>query len=403
MSEFGKSDQNFLRTFNRKKVMDIFRAGGTVSRIELAELAKLDKKTITNIVTEFIEEGKIRRGDFAPSGVGRPKEMLTLNGTYARCIGFDIGGSHITGILLDFAGDVLASEAVELDLRKEFEFESFVSLCSLIADNLVLKAGISFTDICGIGIAIPGHCDRENGTVLVENIPCLAKADIRAVFEKQYGKPIYIDDCSQLMALAEMRLGEGKKSEDFVVFDLGLGIGCGIVIGQRIFTGAGGKSGEIGHTIVKPDGPRCSCGRYGCIEALASGWALSAQAEEYVMRAPESILARLSKTNQSRLSMKEIVRAADLGDVGCLQMLSDAGVYIGIGVSNAMSLLNPSKIILGGRLIQQNPYLMKSILKTIRENTIDAILRDCKISISRLGAEASALGAALQCLESSYQ
>lgn len=401
MQDYYRSDQSFLKQFNRRKVLDIFRVRDTIARVELSQIANLDKKTITNITRELLNEGLIRFVRTEQHSAGRPKEVLALNGEHAYCIGLDIGGTHITGVLMDFTGAVLASENVDADLRKPFASELFFSICALIMNNLLLKSGLRMEQVRGIGIAIPGHYSTDGHSVLVENTPCLKDVNIQQYFEDRYGKTVMVRDCSQLMALAEMRMGAGRDVSDFLVLDLGLGIGCGIVIDKTIHTGSGGKSGEIGHTIVERDGPPCSCGKNGCIESLASGWALHKQAEQQIVSQPDGDFARIMR-HSGDPTTKGIVRAASLGENFSIQLLTNAGVYIGIGVSNAISLLNPARVILGGRMLINNPILLASVQETIREKTMDIIYNETEIVVSNLGPDATAIGAGLQYLDKLY-
>lgn len=400
--EYARSDQGFLKLFNRRKVLDIFRTYGAMSRVELSQVANLDKKSITNITKELLDKEFIRFERLEKQSAGRPKEVLALNGAYARCIGLDFGGSHITGVILDYGGQLLAHDSVEVNLRDPFDSELFFSICALMIDNLLLRTQLSLADISGIGIAIPGHSANNGRTVLIENIPCLKGLNIQALFARKYGKPVLVNDCSQLMALAELRLGAGRDANDFMVFDLGLGIGSGIVLNKAIYAGVGGKSGEVGHTIVEKEGPPCSCGRNGCIEALASGWALHAFAARYVAQHPNSLLARLAGKGNSPTT-KHIAAAALQGCAFCTKLLQDAGEYIGIGISNAISLLNLPLVVLGGRMLVDNPIILQAITRAIQEKTIDVIYQDTKIVVSMLGANASAMGAALQYLDKLYQ
>lgn len=402
MAELERGDQGFLKLHNRRKVLGIFRAYGALSRVELSHRACLDKKSITNIARELLEKGQICFERMEKKGTGRPKEILALNSGYARCIGLDIGGSHITGVVLDFSGKVLCADSVEVNLREPLDFNLFFSVCSLMIDNLLLRTGLGMQDVSGIGIAIPGHAANGGQAVLVENIPCLKDVDIRRQFAEKYGKPVMVDDCSQLMALAELHLGAGRGAENFLVFDLGLGIGCGIVINHSLYAGTGGKSGEVGHTIVERDGPLCSCGHNGCIESLASGWALHAMANQQIRTHPEGILAKTVRPGESATT-KHIVAAAALGCEYCADLLRTAGEYIGIGISNAISLLNPPLVVLGGRMLIGNPIILEAITDAIRRKTIDVIYQDTSIVMSGIGENASAIGAAVQYMDLLYQ
>ena len=399
---YEPSGQSFLKAYNRRKVLGIFRERGPLSRIELAQIASLDKKTITNITRSLLDAGEICHVRTERQAAGRPKEVLALSDRFARCIGLDVGGSHVTGVIMDFTGRMLTSETVELDLRSPFDPTSFLSICCLIIDNMLLRCGLSMDEIHSIGVSIPGHVDSEGHATLVKSIPCLQDVNLREIFGRKYGKPVLVGDCSQLMALAEMRAGAGRDVDNFLVFDLGVGIGCGIVIGRSVYAGVGGKSGELGHSIVAPGGPKCRCGRSGCVEALASGWALNDFARKHAEENPGGILAAAMREDPHS-TIRQIVAAAGRGSEYSRGLLERAGMYIGIAVSNAISLLNPPRIILGGRMVLDNPILLGSLEDTIREKTLESIYRDVQIVQSDLGGRASAIGAGLLCLEELFR
>jgi len=218
------------------------------------------------------------------------------------------------------------------------------------------------------------------------------------MFQKQFNLPVTVDDCSRLMALAELWFGKGKDCRDFIVADLGFGIGCGIVIDWKIFKGSKGKSGEVGHTLVDINGPTCTCGSRGCIESFAAGWALSREAQNIMEQHPDSLLFETSGSSPDAINYKEVVLAANLGDSYCIGLLKRAGEYIGIGLSNAISFFNPSRLIIGGRLIQDNSIMLEAITNTINIKCMKQILDDVEITVSDLGGGASALGAGISCI-----
>lgn len=401
-SEYKKSDQSFLRDFNTKKILNILREHGPLSRVELASVSNLDKKTITNIVNDMFANNQVRVLSTENEGPGRPKEILTLNGEFSRCIGIDLGGTHITGVIIDFTGQILCSH--NINMHNNVETEMLIQLCDYIINQLFKKSGLSIADIAGIGVAFPGHLDIESGTtILSENLPNWNSILFKDIMEKKYNKEVLMDDCSRLMTLAELWYGEGFNCDNFIVFDLGLGIGCGMVINRSIFAGSKGKSGEVGHTIVKVDGPECTCGRRGCIESLASGWALSKQAEMLISKYPNGILAEITKNSSEATSTKDIVLAAELGDEECHDLLVNAGQCIAIGIANSISLINPSKVIIGGRLVKDNEILLNAIVETVKIQTIPELYRDTTITTSNLGSDASAIGAATLCLKKYYK
>jgi len=397
---YEKSDQTFLRWYNHQKILNILRTAGPMSRIDLAKTSRLDKKTITNIVADMLAQGTVYVSSIQKPGNGRPKEILALSGDFYYCIGIDIGGTHVTAVLIDFAAKVLASKTI--DLHSHVPPDTILNLCDLLVEFVLENSGLTMEKISSIGVTFPGVVDHKTGkSILAENLPDWNNVPVQKIFEDKYGKVVAVEDCSRTMALAELWLGD-NNCENFIVFDLGLGIGCGIVINNNLFTGSNGKSGEIGHMIVEVNGPLCTCGRRGCIESLSSGWALSQQTQNLLNQGKCNILQNLISKSENTPNMKEVILAAGLGDESCQELLAKAGEYIGIGIANALSLFNPAKVILGGRLIKDNRFMLESIVETVRQQTIADIYRDAQIELSGIGDNASAIGAAILCLQQCY-
>ena len=401
MKEYSKSDQAFLRSYNIKKVRGILRNEKSCSRVDLSTMANLDKKTITNIINDMLSDGEVTVVSKSNDGVGRPKENLALNGEFVHCIGLDVGGTHLTGVIMDYTGKVLCDHSIDI---AGMNSDILMQLCDLVIEELLSKSNFTLDRIDKIGIAFPGYIDSKTGEAkLTENIKGWQRLPLAELFHKKYNVEIVVDDCSRLMALSELRYGAGRRGSNFIVFDLGLGIGCGIVINGKVFYGAMGMSGEVGHTIVKVDGPHCTCGRNGCIESIASGWALTDQALELLHQKESPLLYEATNKNTKTPTVKEIGLAAKLGDEKCLQLLKNAGKYIGIGIVNSISIINPSKVIVGGRLIQDNDIMFQEIVRTVKREALPEMIRDIKIEASQLGELATAMGAATLCLENYFE
>ncbi|MDR1947987.1 MAG: ROK family transcriptional regulator [Spirochaetaceae bacterium] len=391
-----KGDQSFLRSRNTAKILQILRQNGAFSRVDLAEHTNLDKKTVLNIVNDLLGRNMIRVTDRQSDGAGRPKEILGINGDYARYAGIDLGGTHLSGVVVNYSGEQLASHDVEV--RNGMEPETLMKLCMYLMDNLLKKAELMEYGLSGIGISFPGFASSSTGNVTSEDLPKWQDIPLRKMFQDRYKIPIFVEDSSRLLALAELWFGAGRDCDNFIVADLGFGIGCGIVIDRKIFRGSTGKCGEIGHTLVDVNGPPCTCGSHGCIESFAAGWALSRQAQTVKQRHPDTLLRETSGNAGEGISAGQVILAANLGDPYCGDMLARAGEYIGIGLSNAISFFNPRRLIIGGRLIQDNEIMLRSIVETINKKCMKQILDDADITVSKLGGGASAWGAGISCV-----
>ncbi|MDR2617677.1 MAG: ROK family protein [Treponema sp.] len=391
-----KGDQSYLRSRNTARILETLRQNKAFSRIDLAEQTNLDKKTVLNIVNDLFAQGMIRIMSRQIDGAGRPKEILGINGDYGRYAGIDLGGTHLSGVIVNFAGERIASNDVEV--HNGLEPDTLMKLCIYLMRNLLKEAGLKEYDLSGIGISFPGFVASSQGYVTSENFPRWQNIPIQEMFQKRYNLPVCVDDCSRLMALAELWFGKGRNCRDFIVADLGFGIGCGIVIDRKIFRGSAGKSGEVGHTVVDVNGPPCTCGSHGCIESFAAGWALSRDAQSIMQKHSNTLLCETSGNSPEGVNFRQVVLAANLGDLYCADLLKKAGEYIGIGLSNAISFFNPSRLIIGGRLIQDNEIMIRAITETIQIKCMKQILDDVEITVSELGGSASAWGAGVSCI-----
>jgi predicted NBD/HSP70 family sugar kinase len=389
-----KGDQSSLHSRNTAKILEALRQNDRLSRVDLAEYTNLDKKTVLNITNKLLPKGMIRVLSRLADGAGRPKEILGINGDFGRYAGIDLG-THLSGVIVNFAGRQITSQTIEV--HNGMEPDTLIKLCNYLMEIMLKQAALRKYDLSGIGISFPGFTYR--GSVTSENYPKWRNIPIQELFQKRYNLPVYVDDSSRLMALAELWFGKGKTCDDFIVADLGFGIGCGIVINREIFRGSGGKSGEIGHTIVDVKGPPCSCGSRGCIESFAAGWALSRDAAQIKRRHPDTLLNETKGGSGDVAGFSDVILAANLGDAYCTELLKKAGEYIGMGLSNAVSFFNPSKLIIGGRLIQNNEITLRTIIDTINQKCMKQNLEDVEITVSDLGGGASAWGAGIFCIQ----
>jgi predicted NBD/HSP70 family sugar kinase len=322
--------------------LEALRQHENFSRIDLAEYTNLDKKTVLNIINNLLTRGIIRITARQTDGVGRPKEILGINGDFGRYVGIDLGGTYLSGVIVNFKGECIASSDIEV--HNGMEPETLMKLCVYLVGTLLKDAKLKEYDLSGIGISFPGFVTSSLGSVTSENFPKWQDIPIQKMFHDQYNLPVCVDDCSRLMALAELWFGKGKNCRDFIVADLGFGIGCGIVIDRKIFRGSGGKSGEVGHTLVDVNGPPCSCGSHGCIESFAAGWALSREAQRIRQEHPDSLISETWGNSGEAANFRQVLLAANLGDSFCSDVLKKAGEYIGIGFSNAINFMQTVRL-----------------------------------------------------------
>ncbi len=394
-------NQQSLRAHNRINILNLIRERGRISRVDISTQFAIDKKTVSNIIDSLIKESLVTSAGFKESTAGRRQELLTINGAHSNYIGIDLGATHIIGILTDLNAQLL--DKVYYEIRPGLPVELIINQMKTILSKLV-KSEKATASIESIGICVPGFINPRSGvSIISENIPGWQDVNLKEIFQRETNKPIYLEDSSRTLGLAEKWLGQGKNQKNFIVLDLGYGIGMAIFIDGKLYTGHSYKSGEIGHTIVRVDGEQCVCGNRGCLETVASGKAIAKEALRAIKEKKSEILHGLTHGKAESVTAQDVSIAASMGDNFSIELLKTAGRYVGVALANAVNILNPSSVIIGGGLIKSGNILIDSMVENLKKNTMMGIIDDLQIHISQLDTVGSALGSALLALQHVFE
>lgn len=303
----------------------------------------------------------------------------------------DLGGTSIKGALGDADGHLVAEQTVPT-LAYEGPDAVLHRMGALIGD-LAAQAG---GKPAALGLAVPGLADlRRGGTLFLPNLPTQWRnVEVRDILTPRVGCPVYLLNDVRTATLGELTFGHGQGRVNLTMafFALGTGIGGGIVVDGRLRLGPLGAAGELGHQTVVPDGPRCGCGNYGCLETVASGPAITAEGIRLMLSGQAPRLHELAAGEPSRVTTKEMAAAAAAGDESIAEAIRRAARYLGIGVANVITILHPDLVVLGGGVAQIGDLLFETVRQTVRARVgmlpTDAI----EILPSRLGDKAGTLG-----------
>jgi glucokinase len=300
----------------------------------------------------------------------------------------DLGGTKILSIVADTNMQVVSSDLrpTKADLGPDGVIESMVASVREAAGGRTIRA---------VGISTAGPCNPETGIVTeAPNLPGWHNVPLARRVSEALGLPAWIENDANAAAIAEHRLGAGRGVSHLVLIALGTGIGGGLVLNGRIYRGASGAAGEVGHMIIVSDGPLCGCGRRGCLEAVASGIALSREAAAIVAREPDGIVARLSKDEEEGPSAITLEHAAAAGDRSAAEAIRQAGLYLGAGLTNLVNIFNPELIAVSGNLRKMPGYLDVA-REVMRSEAFEQSVANVRFRETELGDDAAALGAAL--------
>jgi glucokinase-like ROK family protein len=386
-------NQRLLREINKCNILEYILKNGKASRVELAQRFLIDKKTVTNIVNELLGDNLLIPAGLKESVAGRRQELLTLNSSYRNYIGLDLGATHIIGIITDFQFSI--KERIFYDIRPGLPVEVIINQIKTILKSLLSSEKVN-AEVTSIGMCVPGFINPKSGiSIIAENIPGWKNIKLKENFEKEFHKNFFIEDSSRALGLAEKWIGSGKDQQNFIVLDLGYGIGMAMFADGKLYTGSSYKSGEIGHMIMEINGQKCVCGNRGCLETVASGKALAMMATDHLKTNSSGILYKLIKGKPDYVTAQDVTLAAEMGDEFSINLLKKAGNYIGVALANAVNILNPSTVIIGGGLISTGDILVENIIKSVKRNTMMGILDDIEIKCSQFDVNGSALGCAL--------
>ena len=388
-------DKYTLAKMNKRLVLETIRNCGAINKSKIAKLTDLSIPTVMKITDELVAIGVVSSWGKQQRVSGKPPELFAFVEDSFYSIGADIGPTNLRVVVMDLGGRIIA-ENVKPTCNTQ-PAELLIERTAELITKTIEESKIDTLKILGIGVGIPGILEKKAGKVLFSpNFSWENVLVIEQLKEKLKIKnlSIMIENSNRALALGEQYFGEGVDNDYFICINLGYGIGSAVVVNGEFYTGSSDTVGEIGHITVEKDGPLCTCGNNGCLEALASGRAIAQYAKNAVLCGGAStLISQHARGNIEAIEAKTVFEAALLGDSLARDIVSKAGEYIGIGIANYINLLDPEKIILAGGL-SQNEELVDQIKRVAKLRQMRFAARKVKIRVSKLGANATAIGAA---------
>ena len=310
--------------------------------------------------------------------------------------GIDLGGTKIYSLVASELGEVFGE-----DRRLTEAAQGPDAVIGRMAASIRVAldgAGITTGDVVGVGISSPGPCDPVRGVVTdAPNLPGWHEIPLVQRVSDALGVPALLENDANAAAYGEYRFGAGQGLQHILYVTLSTGIGGGIIVDGRVYQGASGAAGEVGHIILDEDGPLCNCGNRGCLEAFSSGAAIAREAAEAIAAGRSPRLAELAGDTPPTAEL--VHRAALDGDEAAREIIERAGHYLGLGLAGLLNCLDPQMLILGGGLLGLGDLYLGPALRTAREGAFPQIAADVTITLAKLGERAGALGAAALIME----
>jgi glucokinase-like ROK family protein len=365
--------------------------------LSCAELSVLFEKSIPSItksVNELMCEGFVVEQGYAPSSGGRRPLLYSIkpDAMYILAVAMDQLSTRIQ--LLDLSNRPVA-DSLTLELKLLNNNEALGILIKNI-NNYIAKTNVPKEKIAGIGMGMPGFVNVVQG-INYTYLNAGGKSLTRYLRE-QTGLPVYIDNDSSLIALAEQKFGIAKAQQNVMVINLGWGIGLGMIVNGEIFRGHNGFAGELSHIPLSDDDTLCTCGKRGCLETVASMLVVVQKAIEGIKKGRVTSLKNTDSSPSKALG-DAILDAADNGDQFAIDLLSDAAYKIGKALAILIHIMNPQTIVLSGRGARAGKILMAPIQQALHKYCIPRLAESTQLLISNLGFDAELIGAAVLMME----
>jgi glucokinase-like ROK family protein len=385
-----------VKNINKHTILDLIRfTPGGISRVEIAHLLDLSRAAVTAIVNDLLATGIIREAERRTVRNGRPPVVLEVNPARGYVIGIDFGATHLNLLLADISARIL--EEIEIDIDIQDGPEKCLAEANSCVRELLTRTHLELKDILTIGIGVPGPIVSEAGMVVAPPImPGWDGYPIRDTLQKLWGCPVSVNNDAELGVLGEWAAGAGRGERNLVYIKVGTGIGAGLLMDGQIYRGATGSAGEIGHLTIDENGPVCACGNQGCLEAVAGGRAIALQARQAVQQGQRTQLASFLPVDN--ITARDVAAAARRGDLLSQQILSTAGLHIGLAIAGLVNMFNPGMVIIGGGVAQTGDLLLEPMRQTVQRRSLPAAARVVRITTAILGRRSSSMGAVIQAL-----
>lgn len=368
-------------------------AAAPVSRAQLTADLDISRGKISSEVGRLIEKGLLAEEGHAESEGGRPSSLLNIPYSAGLIAAVEVGATSIDVALTTLASDIISHKSETADVR--FGPQPILGRIKELLWELLEVEAKTPSDILSIGIGVPGPVEQASGLLTSPPImPGWDRFPIRDTFAGEYAAPVFVDNEVNTMGLAEHWGGVAKGVDNMIFVKIGTGIGSGIIVDGKLHRGTQGCAGDFGHICVDPNGPICSCGNSGCLEAMAAGPAIVRQAEECARDEESRMLLEILE-ERGELTTIDVGEAARRSDYCALTVIRRSGRLIGQTLAAAVNVLNPSMIVIGGGVSNIGHALLAEIRSAVYQRSLPLATRNLPVVMSELNGVAGVVGASV--------
>ncbi len=380
-------NQDLTQELNRSLILKNLRREGMCSRAHLAGLTGLKQATVTNIMKDLLDAELVREVGFLNGSKGRRSIGVSINADKYRVIGARLARKHYSVGLYDLSGGLITENRV--DFRPEERLDAQMILARIADDMHALMKRHKKDKVLAAGMAVPGpFIAKKNRIALITGADIWKDVDLKAFFDAEMEIPVFLEHNANAGAYAHMWDLKTDYQDDILIYiAAGQGIGAGIIMNGKIYEGALGTSGEIGHMTIDRNGKVCACGNRGCLERYASS--LELVREVYGDRA-----------GTPGCNFEDVERRIGAGDPECVEAYRRACESLGIGIISLVNVLNPDRIIIGDDMAFPDPVLMETVVReTVKKGVLKDVWEELRLSVSMYEGDAILRGAAIVAID----
>lgn len=384
----GLSNIELKKIHQKNAIIEYLYKKGPTSNPEIARYTKMSSPTITKLIQELIDLGIIIDMGVGESIGGRKPNLFGINPNARYIVGVDIDCRMVKLGIFNLANEAV-SEIVTYFGNVKDKNKMFTELFSRL-DDLLENSNLNNEEFLGIGVSIPGLINSKTGQTYKD--VRIDEKTLEELFRDHYKLPVIMDSDSRVMAIGEQAFGFAKNKKDVLCLNICDGIGLGMILNGSVYHGKSGLAGEFGHINVVKDGNLCTCGKYGCLETVASGTALIEQAQQGIKKGNASLISEIVNDNLDDIHVSDIIEAVNKGDIFAIEIINKLGHFLGEAMASLVHIFNPEMIIIGGKVALAEDYLINPIQNTLNKYTISHIKKDTIVVTSKLEERVKLLG-----------
>lgn len=368
-------NQERMRVTNKQQILQFIRKHAPTSKKEISDQLGLSTTSVATFISELENEDKIIKYGMARSTGGRKSTLYQFNPDALYVIGIDLQVDRMIGILLNFNGERIATRTMTFTDKNEWHVAGMITE---LVKMLCSSNGIPVSKLGGVGIGVPGTVRSES--CLVEFAPNLGWKNVNLHQLLSMPCDLIIENEANAGAVGERSFGSAREVENLVYVSIGIGLGTGLILNNKLYTGFSEQAGEFGHMIVEPGGHPCLCGQKGCWEVYASN---------------EAALKQYNELSGRKLSsFDELLMLMVHGDPTAGQVRQFVTKYLALGIVNIVNAFNPEMVIIGGKIAQKKDLFYADLCKLTKEFCSERAFSGLSIVFSKLEEQAAALGVA---------